>query len=58
MNNFYLESSITQDRKENKISTLKQKKENTIHSLKEVECFLTNFKKICNGVKLFNIIKH
>lgn len=58
MNKCYLESSITENRKEGYSNSLKQKKENTIHSLKEVECFLTNFKKICKGIKLFNIIKY
>ncbi len=36
---------------------LKEKKENTIHSLFEVEHFLCNFKNICKGIKLYQIIK-
>ncbi len=35
----------------------KEKKENTIHSLFEVEHFLCNFKNICKGIKLYQIIK-
>ncbi len=36
---------------------LKEKKENTIHSLFEVEHFLCDFKNICKGFKLYQIIK-
>ncbi len=36
---------------------LKEKKENTIHSLFEVEHFLCNLKNICKGIKLYQIIK-
>lgn len=41
----------------NKKFDLKEKKENTVHSLFEVEHFLCNFKNVCNGIKLYNIIK-
>lgn len=36
---------------------LKEKKENTVHSLFEVEHFLCNFKNICKGIKLYKIIR-
>ena len=32
-------------------------KKNTVKSLNEVECFLNNFHRICNSVKLFKILK-
>lgn len=35
----------------------KEKKENTIKSLKEVECFLWNWKKACKGIGLYKILK-
>lgn len=35
----------------------KEKKENTVHSLFEVEHFLCNFKNICKGIKLYKIIR-
>lgn len=36
---------------------LKQKKENIICSLKEVECFLDGFHKLINYIKLYKILK-
>jgi hypothetical protein len=36
---------------------LKEKKENVICSLFEIENFLCNIKKICNGIKLYKILK-
>lgn len=35
----------------------KKKKNNTICSLHEVECFLTNFHKFSDCVKLYKILK-
>ncbi len=35
----------------------KEKKENTVHSLFEVEHFLCNFKNICKGIKLYGILR-
>ena len=35
----------------------KKMKKNTIRSLNEVECFLNNFHRVCNSVKLFKILK-
>lgn len=34
-----------------------EKKENTMHSLFEVEHFLHDFKNVVKGIKLYNIIK-
>lgn len=34
-----------------------EKKENTVHSLFEVEHFLCNFKNICKGIKLYQILR-
>lgn len=36
---------------------LKEKKENAVHSLFEVENFLRNFQNICKGFKLYQIIR-
>ncbi len=35
----------------------KEKKENTVHSLFEVENFLCDFQKICKGIKLYGILR-
>ena len=35
----------------------KRMKKNTINSLNEVECFLHDFKKFCNYIKLYKILK-
>ncbi len=35
----------------------KIKKDNTINSLKEVECFLWNWKKVCKGINLYKFLK-
>lgn len=43
-------------KKENKIDFI-QKKDNTIHSLFEVEHFLCNFKKMLNTIKLYKILR-
>ena len=37
---------------------LKNKKENIVCSLFEVEKFLCNFKNVIKGVKLYKILKH
>lgn len=44
-------------KKEKKINFI-QKKDNTIHSLFEVEHFLCDFKKLINTIKLYKIIRH
>jgi len=43
-------------KKEKKIDFI-QKKDNTIHSLFEVEHFLGDFKKLLNTIKLYKILK-
>lgn len=35
----------------------KTKKENTLRSLKEVECFLNDFKRISKHIKLYKLLK-
>lgn len=35
----------------------KEKKENTVHSLFEVEHFLHDFRNICKGLKLYQILR-
>lgn len=35
----------------------KVKKDNTIKSLKEVECFLWNWKKACKGICLYKFLR-
>lgn len=46
----------TEIKKEKKIDFI-QKKDNTIHSLFEVEHFLCDLKKLINTVKLYKILK-
>ena len=43
-------------KKEKKIDFI-QKKDNTIHSLFQVEHFLCDFKKIINTIKLYKILR-
>ncbi len=43
-------------KKENKIDFIR-KKDNTIHSLFEVEHFLCDFKKLINTIRLYKILK-
>lgn len=35
----------------------KEKKENTVHSLFEVEHFLCDFQNICKGLKIYKILR-
>lgn len=49
------EESKSKIKKEN--FNFKEKKENTVHSLFEVEHFLCNFKNICKGLKLYSILR-
>lgn len=54
-----MEEYNIQDLKEfrGKKSKFKIRKENTINSLKEVECFLWNWKRACKGIALYKIMK-
>ena len=45
-------------RGENKKNKFIIKKDNTLKSLKEVECFLCNLKKATKGIKLYKILKY
>lgn len=45
------------DKKKKKKSKFMIKRDNTLKSLKEVEFFLTNWKKAINGVRLYKILK-
>ena len=47
----------SENRGEKKKNGFKIKKENTIKSLKEVECFLWNWKKACKGICLYKFLK-
>lgn len=53
MENKYLENKNIIKKKK----TFKEKKDNTLASLSEVEYFLTNFKKCSKYIKLYKIIK-
>ena len=44
-------------RGEKKKKGFKVKKDNTIKSLKEVECFLWNWKKACKGICLYKFLR-
>lgn len=43
-----------EDKKKNKLITMK---DNTAKSLKEVEFFLENWKRVLKGIKLYKILK-
>ena len=43
-----------EDKKKNKLVTMK---DNTAKSLKEVEFFLGNWKRVLKGIKLYKILK-
>ena len=43
-----------EDKKKNKLVTMK---DNTAKSLKEVEFFLGNWKRVIKGIKLYKILK-
>jgi len=47
---------ISPNKKKNKFDIIKIKKE-TVKSLNEIECFLNNFNKFFNYVKLYKILK-
>lgn len=57
--NNYLKESCTENSKKGKKKKFdfNKKKENTIKSLNEVECFLRNFKNMSKYIKLYKIIK-
>lgn len=44
-------------RGDKKKNGFKIRKENTIKSLKEVECFLWNWKRACKGIGLYKILR-
>lgn len=52
-------NAINEDegRGKNKKNGFKEKKENTIKSLEEVEYFLCNWKRACKGIGLFKLLK-
>ena len=48
---------IEESRGDKKKNGFKIRKENTIKSLKEVECFLGNWKRACKGIGLYKILR-
>ncbi len=56
LNNNYLSEKHLKDTKRKKFD-FNKKKENTIKSLNEVECFLKNMKNISKYIKLYKLIK-
>jgi len=53
----YRIDDIELDRGEKKKNKFLIKKDNTLKSLKEVEFFLSNWKKVVKGIKLYKILK-
>ena len=53
----YNVNNLELDRGEKKKNKFLIKKDNTIKSLKEVEFFLGNWKKVVKGIKLYKILK-
>lgn len=54
---YYIQDIDDYKRKNKKKNSLKIKADNTIKSLKEVEYFLCNWKKVSKGIKLYKILK-
>lgn len=52
-----MDSSLYRGEEEKKKGGFKQKKENTLNSLKEVEYFLRNFKEKYKYLKIYKILK-
>lgn len=57
MNTLNEKRGVSNEKIKNNKFDFKQKRQNTVKSLSEVESFLRNFKKICNYIKLYKIIK-
>ena len=53
----YKISELELDRGEKKKNKFLIKKDNTLKSLKEVEFFLGNWKRVVKGIKLYKILK-
>lgn len=49
-----IEQTREEEKKKNKLITMK---DNTAKSLKEVEFFLGNWKRVLKGIKLYKILK-
>lgn len=57
MNTLNEKLGVSNEKIKNNKFDFKQKRQNTVKSLSEVESFLRNFKKIYNYIKLYKIIK-
>ena len=63
MNNLILSNNNNKEtpppppKKNQKKIDFKKLKDNTCHSLNEVECFLNNFHRFMNYIKLYKILK-
>ena len=53
----YLENRNEENKKKKSKFDFKTKKENTLRSLREVEYFLTDFKRISKHIKLYQLLK-
>ena len=53
----YKINDLELNRGEKKKNKFLIKKDNTLKSLKEVEFFLSNWKKVVKGIKLYKILK-
>lgn len=53
----YKINDLELDRGEKKKNKFLIKKDNTLKSLKEVEFFLCNWKRVAKGIKLYKILK-
>ena len=53
----YKPNDLELDRGEKKKNNFLIKKDNTLKSLKEVEFFLCNWKRVVKGIKLYKILK-
>ena len=53
----YKINDLELDRGEKKKNKFLRKKDNTLKSLKEVEFFLCNWRRVVKGIKLYKILK-
>ena len=53
----YTIKDLSLSREEKKKNKFIIKKDNTLKSLKEVEYFLSNWKRVVKGIKLYKILK-
>ena len=57
MSNSLNRNTVIKPQKKQCKFNFKEKKENTLRSLREVECFLHDFKRISKHIKLYKLLR-